>query len=112
MLMQQRIKSYSMTLALHDELLAAIARVVGAEYLHGSYNEIVDKHANASEAEDFWWELKGEHGTFNVYIERWEGYMHCRLLAEEPSFLEGKKLLWDEAMRVNSNLPARMNPYT
>ena len=110
--MEQPRRPYSLTIALYDELLTKIAGIIGAAYVHGTYEEIVNKHADALDADDFWWQLKGEHGTFNVYIERWESYMHCSLLAEEPYFMDGKKLLWDEAMRVGSKLPARMNPYT
>lgn len=109
--MVQRERPYSLTLIIYDDLLTAMARIIGAEYVPGSYDEVVEAHAADDDAEDFWWALKGAHGSFNVYIERWESYMHCSLSAQEPHFLEGRKLLWDEAMRRGAKLPERMNPY-
>lgn len=99
---------YALTLVLHDEFLLEMARVIGAEYVPGSF-DAAERELLEGDHDFEQWEMRGEHGRFVVSIERYEGYLSCSLGAQEPWFREGRELMWERYVAAGGN-PAAVRP--
>ncbi|HEX7026837.1 MAG TPA: hypothetical protein VF268_06320, partial [Gammaproteobacteria bacterium] len=100
--MNKATRRYGLTLAVGDSLLLAIARIIGAEYMPGSFERAVEALYETDNC-DAEWELRGRFGLFKVWIERGDSIFHCTLSAQEPRFQAGKELMWNDYIAGGGN---------
>lgn len=101
-------RPYSLFLVVTDRLLIELAAVLAADYVPGTFEQVCDAFYE-SDRYEVDWEMRGEHGWFNVFIERYEGYLLCSLRAVEPFLSRAKTLMWERYLAAGGN-PDRASP--
>lgn len=103
------MRPYSLFLLLNESFLVEMARILHAEYVPLSFDKATeDLYEN--DKDDFAWELRGELGVFTVWVERYESYLSCSFLAEEPQWRAGKELMWNRFIDAGGNPDAAKKP--
>ena len=100
---------YKICLADYECLLPALARIIGAEYTNGLFEQAEENFCNTRE-DTFEWKLLGNFGRLVIKLEKYEGYYFSAFEAPEPQFQAGKELLWKAYLAQNGNANAQEKP--
>ena len=100
---------YEICVAEFECLLPDIARIIGADYIPGSFERADGAFHNGGE-DTSEWQLRGKFGYLMIKLEKHEGYYFSRFDAIEPQFQTGKELLWKAYLAQGGNPGAQAKP--